>query len=78
MMQHKFFNSALRVLFCMGPEYADCQELGYYVDKYGWDRFVNDPVRFYLTADEDMQARIWAVIEKRMPTFQPKHFLAAE
>lgn len=51
------FMNSIRILYSMEPE----------LPREAYDRFIDSPCEFLMTADEQTLAKIWAVIQERQP-----------
>lgn len=63
------FSNALRILHSM-----DFDEVASFIgDTTQWHDFRRDPVRFFLRADDALQDKLWAIVERRQKRRETVH-----
>jgi hypothetical protein len=64
-MQFAEFHNALRILISI--DMHELVEVGVIKpgDHFAWGAFRDDPFRWFIRADDDKAAKLWAIIERR-------------
>ena len=59
------FHNGLRIL--MNMDIVEMGEAGVLLSQRDTDRFVKDPIRFFVVASDERKAAIWAALQARQP-----------